>query len=120
MAAKDDLGKAGEARAARHLIESGYSVIDRNWRCAQGEIDIVAVHDDYLAFVEVKTRRTEGFGHPFEAIDDRKKRRMWGVAHAWTVTHPDRAAGRRVRLEAIGIIGNDPATASLEHLVDLV
>jgi putative endonuclease len=120
MAAKDELGKAGEERAARHLIESGYTVVDRNWRCSQGEIDIVAVRRDELAFVEVKTRRTARFGHPFEAIDDRKKRRMWGLAHAWTVAHPEGAKGRRVRLEAIGIIGEDPATGSLEHLVDLV
>lgn len=119
MAAKDVLGRAGEERAARHLTDLGYELVARNWRCAQGEIDIIARHGDFLAFVEVKTRRSTRFGHPFEAIDDRKRRRMWGLAHAWVVAHPLDARGRTVRLEAIGITGADPATGGLEHLVDL-
>jgi putative endonuclease len=119
MAAKDDLGRAGEERAAQHLTGSGYTVLDRNWRCAQGEIDIVAAVGDRLAMIEVKTRRTEAFGHPFEAVDRRKLRRLWQLAHAWVASHPDAARGRAVRLEAIGIIGEDPLVGSLEHLVDI-
>lgn len=120
MAAKDELGREGEERAASHLISLGYRIIDRNWRCEQGEIDIVALDGDKLAFVEVKTRKTTRFGHPFEAIDARKKRRMWGLAHAWAVAHPDIAGGRIIRLDVIGIVGAIPAAGSLEHLVDLL
>lgn len=120
MAAKDVLGRAGEERAAQHLGDLGYDVVARNWRCSQGEIDIVACHGRFLAFVEVKTRRSTDFGHPFEAIDARKKRRMWGLAHAWVVANPREARGRIVRLEAIGITGMHAATGKLEHLVDLV
>ncbi|MFJ2505984.1 YraN family protein [Microbacterium sp. NPDC087592] len=119
MAAKDDLGRAGEERAAQHLIGSGYAVIDRNWRCSQGEIDIVAAVGDQLAMIEVKTRRTAAFGHPFEAVDQRKRRRLWQLAQAWLAAHPEVARGRTVRLEAIGIIGPDPFMGSLEHLVDI-
>lgn len=119
MAAKDELGRAGEDRAAQHLTDSGYTVLARNWRCAQGEIDIVAVHGDRLAVVEVKTRRTAAYGHPFEAIDQRKRRRLWQLAYAWVKEHPEVARGRVVRLDAIGIIGPDPARGSLEHLEDL-
>jgi len=119
MAAKDELGRAGEERAARHLTGSGYTVLARNWRCVQGEIDIVAMQGDYLAVVEVKTRRTAAYGHPFEAIDRRKRRRLWQLAQAWITENPDAARGRTVRLEAIGIIGTDPSVGSLEHLVDL-
>lgn len=119
MAAKDDLGRAGENRAARHLEALGYTVVDRNWRCPQGEIDIVAVRERRLSVIEVKTRRTDDFGHPFEAIDARKRRRLWGLAHAWAAAHPDVAAGRGLRLEAIGIVGADPAVGELEHLEDL-
>ncbi|MEV4774674.1 YraN family protein [Microbacterium sp. LWH12-1.2] len=119
MAAKDELGRAGEERAARHLIDLGYTVLDRNWRCAQGELDIVAVRGAHLAVIEVKTRRSAAFGHPFEAIDGRKRRRLWQLAHAWVEAHPDLARARSVRLEAIGIIGADPACGELEHLVDL-
>lgn len=120
MAAKDILGRAGEDRAVHYLIERGYQILDRNWRCAQGELDIVAVLGDALCAVEVKTRRTAAFGHPFEAVDARKRRRLWQVAHAWIESHPDQARGRRLRLEAIGIIGADPDAGTLEHLQDLV
>lgn len=119
MASKDELGRAGEERAAQHLTGSGYTVLDRNWRCAQGEIDIVAVRGVHLAVVEVKTRRTAAYGHPFEAIDHRKRRRLWQLAQAWIAENPDSARGRALRLDAIGIIGEDPFHGSLEHLVDI-
>jgi len=119
MAAKDELGRAGEERAAQYLTGSGYTVLARNWRCAQGEIDIVALRGDRLAVVEVKTRRSSAFGHPFEAIDPRKRRRLWQLAHAWIAVNPDAARGRVLTLEAIGIIGADPAQGTLEHLVDI-
>ncbi len=119
MAAKDELGRAGEERAAQHLTRHGYTVLDRNWRCAQGEIDIVAVQGSHLAVVEVKTRRSAAFGHPFEAIDDRKRRRLWGLAFAWRAAHPELAHGLDLRIEAIGILGTDPSVGALEHLVDI-
>lgn len=119
MAAKDDLGRAGEDRAVRHLTGRGYRILDRNWRCPQGEIDIVATVDGMLCVVEVKTRRSAAFGHPFEAVDARKRRRLWQLAHAWIGAHPESARSREVRLEAIGIIGPDPAVGDLEHLQDL-
>lgn len=118
MAAKDDLGRRGEARAARHLSDHGYTVIDRNWRCPQGELDIIAVRGAELVVVEVKTRRGEGFGHPFEAIDQRKSARLWRLAVAWIAAHPAEARGRRLRLDAIAIVGPDPDSARLEHLED--
>ncbi|MBS1674967.1 MAG: YraN family protein [Actinobacteria bacterium] len=119
MAAKDELGRAGEDRAAEHLTRSGYRILDRNWRCDQGELDIVAEREGVLAFVEVKTRRSIDFGHPFEAIDERKRHRLWRLAHAWVREHPMSSRGHGLRLEAIGIIGADPAVGSLEHLQDL-
>lgn len=119
MATKDDLGRAGEERAAQYLTTCGYTLLDRNWRCPQGELDIVAVHGRSLVVVEVKTRRTVRYGHPFEAIDARKKRRLWHVAQAWRAAHPEESSGRMLRLEAIGIIGDEPSTAHIEHLVDL-
>ncbi|WP_314421989.1 YraN family protein [uncultured Microbacterium sp.] len=119
MAAKDDLGRAGEERAVRYLNAIGYRVLDRNWRCDQGEVDVVARIGTRLAIVEVKTRRTDAFGHPFEAVDHRKRRRLWRLAHAWAAAHPDEALGLDIALEAIGIVGADPATGALEHLRDL-
>ncbi len=119
MAAKDDRGRAGEQRASEHLRARGFTVLDRNWRCAAGEIDIVAALGRELVVVEVKTRRTEWFGHPFEAVDKRKRDRLWRLACAWVSAHPEHARRRRLRVDVIGITGEDPATAVLEHLVDL-
>lgn len=120
MAAKDDRGRAGEERAATYLQAAGYAILGRNWRCTQGELDIIAGIGRTLVFVEVKTRRTVEFGHPLEAVDARKRARMWRLASAWIAAHPDEAAGRLiVRLDVIGIVGEHPATAALEHLVDL-
>jgi putative endonuclease len=118
MAAKDDLGRAGEERAAQHLRAQGYELLDRNWRCAQGEIDIVAVRGAELVVVEVKTRRSESFGHPLEAIDERKGARLWRLAVAWLAAHPEHARGRRLRVDAIALTGANPVTARLEHLTD--
>jgi len=119
MAAKDDLGRAGEDRAVRYLTDSGYEVLDRNWRCAQGELDIVARRGGWLAVVEVKTRRSLAYGHPLEAVDARKRRRLWQLAHAWALDHGDRVQGLRIRIDAIGIVGMDPAVGQLEHLENL-
>lgn len=119
MAAKDDFGRAGETRAVAYLSEHGYDILDRNWRCPQGELDIVAATDAYVAVVEVKTRRSSAFGHPFEAVDARKRRRLWQLAFAWVAAHPEQVRGRPVRVDAIGIIGPDPALGELEHLEDL-
>ncbi|QNA92545.1 MULTISPECIES: YraN family protein [unclassified Microbacterium] len=119
MAEKDELGRAGEARAAQHLTDSGYRVLVRNWRCAQGELDIIAARGGHLAVVEVKTRRSMAFGHPFEAVDHRKRRRLWKLAQAWIAENPDAVRGLVVRIDVIGIIGTDPATGTLEHLEDI-
>lgn len=110
------LGRAGEDRAAEHLTGDGYEVIDRNWRCTDGELDIDAVRGGELVVVEVKTRSSTRYGHPFEALDDRKTNRLWRLAHMWARAHPDQARGRRVRVDAIAITGADAARANIEHL----
>jgi len=119
MAAKDETGRAGEDRAAVHLERKGWRLLDRNWRCADGELDIVALEDEELVIVEVKTRRGMGFGHPLEAVDARKRARLWRLAMAWAAAHPQIARGREVRLDAIAVLGPEPATAKIEHVVDL-
>ncbi|MCT9820307.1 YraN family protein [Microbacterium sp. W1N] len=119
MADKDERGRAGEDRAAAHLHARGWRILDRNWRCPIGEIDIVAEQGRDLIVVEVKTRRSEAYGHPFAAVDERKRRRLWKLARAWCLAHPDLAHARVLRLDLIGIIGDDPAVAALEHLEDL-
>lgn len=119
MAEKDALGRDGELRAARYFEEKGFAVLARNWRCRSGEIDLVVASGDHIVVVEVKTRRGEGFGHPFEAIDARKRARLWRLAVAWTAENRDVVQGRRLRIDAIGLTGPDPRTARLEHIIDV-
>ena len=80
MRAKDALGAYGERVAAAHLVAAGMTVLDRNWRCPIGEIDIVARDGDVLVVCEVKTRRGDGFGHPLEAVTARKAARLRRLA----------------------------------------
>jgi putative endonuclease len=119
MADKDAFGRAGEDRAARYLEQQGFTVLARNWRCRTGELDLVVDDGATVVVVEVKTRRGEAFGHPFEAIDARKRARLWRLAVEWASTHRDAMQGRRLRIDAIGLIGSEPGIARLEHLVDL-
>jgi putative endonuclease len=71
-----DLGARGEKIAAKYLRRQGYKVLMRNFRSGKAEVDIVARHKDWLVFVEVKTRRTEQFGLPSEAVDREKQRNL--------------------------------------------
>jgi putative endonuclease len=114
MAAKDDLGRRGETLAAEHLTASGYRVLERNWRCSHGEIDIVAFKDGEVVFVEVKTRTSVAFGHPLEAITTAKLARLRRLAGAWRQAHPDVRAA--VRIDAIAIIAPTHGLVEIEHL----
>ena len=110
------LGRAGEQRAADYLRDDGYDIVDRNWRCSVGEIDIVATRENVLAIVEVKTRSSRRYGHPLEALDRAKVDRLWQLALMWARAHADTARGRRIRVDAVAVLGADPESASIEHL----
>ncbi len=77
------LGPLGEELAARFLKRKGYKILERNYRCPFGEVDIVALHRGTLVFVEVKTRKSLAFGHPAEAVDLRKQRRLQRIASCY-------------------------------------
>ncbi|TPW75436.1 YraN family protein [Schumannella soli] len=114
MAAKDELGRRGERIAEQHLIRSGIRVVDRNWRCPIGEIDLIARDGDDVVFVEVKTRRGVGYGHPLEAITPVKLARLRRLAGAWCAAHPEVRGS--VRIDAIGIVAARDAAPVVEHL----
>jgi putative endonuclease len=78
-----DLGKEGELLALRRLEELGYRCIARNYRCALGEVDLVARDGDTLVFVEIKTRKGKGLGYAKQAVTERKKRQISKVALAY-------------------------------------
>src|ERR1017187_3103344 len=70
------LGDRGEKAAARYLRRHGYKILTRNFRSGKAEVDLVARHKDFLVFVEVKTRKTEEFGLPSEAVQRDKQRNL--------------------------------------------
>lgn len=99
-----ELGRLGEEVAAQRLQACGLTVVDRNWRCAAGELDIVArdVGRDIVVFCEVKCRSGTGFGEPLEAITAVKLRRLRQLAGHWLDAHPEPV--RQIRLDAIGVL----------------
>ncbi|QPE03512.1 YraN family protein [Microbacterium schleiferi] len=119
MARKDDLGRAGEHAAEAYFRARGFEILDRNWRCRAGEIDLVVADADAIAIVEVKTRRSAAFGHPFEAIDARKLHRLHQLAREWRAAHRDIAGSRSIRVDGIAITGDPAAPPQIEHLRDL-
>lgn len=114
MRAKDKLGRRGEDLAAGYLEAQGIRVVDRNWRCSGGEIDIVAFDGDSLVIAEVKTRRSLAFGHPFEAVGAEKLARLHRLASAWCRDHELRMPLRRV--DVIAVLDDGAGEASIEHL----
>ena len=115
MARKDELGRAGEQLAAEHLTAAGYTILERNWRCAIGEIDIVAQKGATTVVVEVKTRSGVGFGHPLDAVTPRKLARLRRLAGAWCEGHPQPPGARELRIDVIGVVaGRESIT--IDHL----
>lgn len=114
MAPKDALGRWGEDMAAHALRERGYTILERNWRCRSGEIDIIAVDGDCIVIVEVKTRRTVQFGHPLESVTPRKCARLRVLAGEWCKTTA-RSGITGVRIDAVGIVGDGITMSSFDH-----
>jgi putative endonuclease len=114
MKAKDILGKQGEELASEYLVEHGYRILERNWRCRQGEIDVVAEREGVTVFVEVKTRSGLRYGHPFEAITIAKMARLRRLASAWCEAAETRR--RQIRIDAIGVLVPPREPVTIEHL----
>ncbi|MGA1812402.1 YraN family protein [Frondihabitans sp. 4ASC-45] len=111
-----EVGALGEEAAAVHLAERGYRILDRNWRCPEGEVDIVAEDDDYVVVVEVKTRTGHAAGHPFEAVTPAKVQRLRRLALAWA--HGNPRSGQRLRVDVVAVtLEADASTRPvIEHL----
>ncbi|WP_173401119.1 YraN family protein [Arthrobacter sp. Br18] len=114
MLAKDQLGRRGEATAAEFLERAGLRIVDRNWRCSSGEIDLVAVDGTTLVIVEVKTRSSEDFGHPLEAITAGKLERLYLLASKWARAHHSRFTGFRV--DAVSVLDDGTGHPKIDHL----
>jgi len=113
-AAKRALGAYGESLAARHLVERGMVLLDRNWRCPAGEIDLVLREGRVLVVCEVKTRSSLACGTPHEAVSARKIARLQELARRWQEAHgvvaPD------VRIDMVCILRPRRGPSTLDHV----
>ncbi len=112
--AKDAVGRYGERVAARVLGEAGFVLLDQNWRCARGELDLVARDGRTIVFCEVKTRRSAAFGTPIEALTPTKVRRLRTLAALWLAAHPDIRGP--VRFDVVSVWPQRAGPATVEHL----
>jgi len=114
MHPKDDLGRTGEQLAADYLQRAGLRILDRNYRCAEGEIDIVAADQRVLVACEVKTRSGLGYGTPIEAVTRRKLRRLRRLAVRWVVTHG--LIFDELRIDIVGVLRSPAGEFTIEHV----
>jgi putative endonuclease len=101
------LGRYGEEQAAGHLRSLGFSILDRNWRCERGEIDMVALDGKVMVFVEVKTRSSKRMGMPEEAVDIRKQEQLRLLARYYINRTGQTARAYRFDVVAVDISSND-------------
>jgi putative endonuclease len=99
------LGARGEALAARWYEARGYTVVSRNWRCREGEIDLVLARGRTLVFCEVKTRSSDAYGSPAEAVTRTKQLRLRRLGMRWLDEHDTNPGG--VRFDVACVVGND-------------
>jgi putative endonuclease len=114
MRAKDLLGQQGEELAANYLAGVGLQILERNWRCKEGEIDIVALDQRVLVVCEVKTRSGVRFGTPLEAVTRQKALRLRRLAIRWIT---DRGlVFEQIRIDVIGVLRTGSGEFSVEHV----
>ena len=114
MRPKDALGRDGEQAAAEYLQRSGPRILARNWRCSEGEIDIVAAERRVLVVCEVKTRSGTRYGTPLESISRAKQRRLRRLAVRWLAANG--VLFDEVRVDAAGVTRDPAGGFSIEHV----
>lgn len=111
---RNALGAHGETLAAHHLTRAGMVLLDRNWRCPAGEIDLVLRDGDVLVICEVKTRSSDAYGEPLEAVSEVKVARLRRLAAQWVRergVHP-----QDIRIDLVGVLRPRRGPAHIEHV----
>ena len=108
------LGTFGESRVVDYRLKEGDEILDRNWRVLEGEIDVISLdRSGTFHFIEVKTRSSLAFGHPFEAISQVKLLRLQRLAMGWLVTHD--CFGCEYSIDIASVLINPDGSHSLEY-----
>ena len=110
---RQELGRLGETRAAEYLAGQGYKIREKNFRCREGEIDLIATKDDFLVFIEVKTRKAGSPVHPSLSVTPRKQQKVRQVGGIYCAAHPRLTLQPRFDVVSVEIgAGKD----SVEHI----
>ncbi len=112
------LGAYGELLAARFLTRQGMVLLDHNWRCSQGEIDLVLREGRTLVICEVKTRSSNDYGTPHEAIDRVKVDRLRRLAACWLRAHS--ASPDDIRLDLVAVLRHRTGEPEIDHVRGLM
>lgn len=114
MAEHNDLGKKGEAVAAEFLEQKGFAIVERNWRYNKKELDLVGFHDGYFVVIEVKTRTSDGWENPKEAITPGKIRFIVEATEAYIIEND---ITEEVRFDVVTLIP-DKGAWKVEHITE--
>src|ERR1700752_3525277 len=114
MRAKDAVGAYGERVAVRRFEDAGYTVLDRNWRSASGELDLVAVRGGVVVFAEGKCRRSLAFGSPALGVGPRRVARLGAAAGEWLTAHA--LGDAAVRFDVVSVLGPRSGPAVVEWI----
>ncbi|HMN91298.1 MAG TPA: YraN family protein [Saprospiraceae bacterium] len=115
MAKHIETGQAGEALAQAFLKRKGYRILETNWRFSKAEVDIIAIHEHTLVFVEVKTRSSDRYGQPEEFISDYKERLLADAASVYMEQIEHEAA---IRFDVIAIVYRSAEDYHITHFED--
>ncbi len=116
---KQLLGRHGERKACAYLKKQGYRILGTNFRCKAGEVDIIAADHETLVFVEVKTRSSDQFGTPQEAVTAAKLRTLRQVAHYY-LRETDAPNNMPVRYDILALtIDQNARVSNIEHITNI-
>lgn len=116
---KQRVGAFGEEVTAQFILDRGDEILDRNWQIREGEIDLVSLgKEGVFHFIEVKTRSSLAFGHPFEAINQEKAHRMQRLAMGWLATHG--CLGCEYSIDVVAILISTNGSHTLEYRGNLI
>ena len=118
MNTKKELGAWGEEKAAHYLRRKGYKILERNYSCRFGEIDLIASGHGFMAFVEVKLRKNADFAEAREFVTAAKQRRILTSAQLWIASHGCELQPRFDVVEIYAPEGMDSRTVQINHLED--
>jgi putative endonuclease len=113
------LGKEGERLAERYLQKKGYKLVERNYRCAGGELDLIVLDRRVVVFVEVKTRTGHGFGTPLEAVEFRKQRKMIQAAQFFLAVKGLQQRDARFDVVGVSWAGREVVVEHIENAFEL-